>query len=169
MKKAALTGPGRVPVYPQRCIAALGAQSAPADRDFNLAPGEHLDLGDIKLSGNQAPASKFLLSWTDLKCQSGTALSPARGRALAAFFCTPREAGLYLEALSALSSQLRELPVDILLAVSGEYKMDQPPVPIYLSERDETLTRLYTARGELFLETPGVPPFNAFRALVEKE
>lgn len=154
---------------PQRCIAALGSLSAPADRDFNPAPGEHLDLGDIKLSSNQIPPYTAAPPWTSLKHQSGTALSSEVGHAVAAFYCTPREAGLYLEALPALAVQLRELGVEVLLAVSGPYTLDNAPVPIYETESAETLTRLYTARGDLFLETPGVPPFNAFRALVEKE
>lgn len=153
---------------PQRCVAVLGSLSAEAAKDFNPAPGEKIDLGEIAVPSTQEPVQKKPVHWTELPCQSGAALSSRSGRATAAFFCTVAEAPLFMEALSAIAEKLSGIGVDTLLAVSGDYQPERAPVPVYRSETPETVTRLYTPSGSLFLETPGIPPFSAFRAAVKE-
>lgn len=151
---------------PQRCVAMLGSVNAVGGHDFNPAPGETLELGDITLpvkSPDTAAAS--VEKWTDLAHLCGPELKVGDGTGIAAFYCREQEMAVYLEACSSMRSQLEPYRVQTAVVVSGFYDCADAAVPVLRGAASQPVTRLFDERGALQLEAVGLPPVQALRQL----
>lgn len=147
---------------PQRCVASTGNAGGEEGRDFNPAPGEHVDLGDIVLPGRPA-ATADPVAWKDMALLCGPQAATGGDMGLAAFYCSAADASVYLEAAASMREQLRPLKVETVVVVDGYYDCDQDRVPVYRGASTGPVTRVFDRQGRLMLEAAGLPPVSALR------
>ena len=152
---------------PQRCVASLGAVNAAGGRDFNPAPGESVDLGDITLPVKSMESGiRSQPTWTELPQVCGPALQSPLQTGLAAFHCRSDAAPVYLDACGVMREQLLPYKVQPVVVVGGFFACKNAAIPVLRGTVPESVTRLYDAKGALRLETVGLPPIVALRGLV---
>lgn len=147
---------------PQRCVASSGKPGGDGGRDFNPAPGEHVDLGDMVLSG-KANTAGVMDTWKDMPFLCGPPAIINGSMGLAAFYCNAAEAPVYLDAVAAMRNQLQPLQVESVVVVSGFFDCDQDRVPVYRGQAEGAVTRVFDRNGKLTLEAVGLPPVSALR------
>lgn len=151
---------------PQRCVASLGSVNAAGGRDFNPAPGESVDLGDITLPVKSSGAPLLSqVNWTDLPQICGPALPTPLETGIAAFYCRSDAASVYLDACGTMNEQLRPYRVQPTVVVGGFFNCKNATVPVFRGTAPESVTRLYDAKGALRLEAVGLPPIRTLRDL----
>ncbi len=163
-KAGAYMWPAAPAGVPQRLVATLGKNEAPASRDFNPAPGENLDLGVITLSGSPSPREAPTI-WAGMPqlCGPGIRLNTASG--LAAFYCLPAEAQVYMNAAASMREQLQPFRMEIAVVVRGPFECDEARVPVFSGDGATTMTHLFNRQGRLQLEIVGLPPIRALQQL----
>lgn len=147
---------------PQRCVASTGRAGGEDVRDFNPAPGEHVDLGEMVLPGKPAATADPVV-WKDMALLCGPQAATGGNMGLAAFYCGATDAPVYLEAAASMREQLRRLQVETVVVVNGYYDCDQDRVPVYRGAAKGQVTRVFDRQGRLMLEAVGLPPVSALR------
>jgi len=147
-----MNGPPRRPV----CRSAV----------WQAAPGENVDLGDITLPVKSADSPSLSpVNWSDLPQICGPALPTPMETGIAAFYCRSDAAPVYLDACGTMNEQLRPYRVQPAVVVGGFFNCKSATVPVLRGAAQESVTRLYDAKGALRLEVIGLPPIRTLRDL----
>lgn len=160
-----------VPGVPQRLAARAGAEASGESATFNLSPAELKSLGDITVEGaKDSPTRRESpLKWYEWHLLCGT-LPPAE-------ICTTSPAMLIhvstanlpaiMESVTQVKNTLN-MP-DLVVALIAETAPDcgDNALPVLSGKPEGGVTTLLVDRqGTVILETSGLPPVAALRALI---
>lgn len=162
-----------LPHVPQYLAGGDGAVNAVEYKSFLVAAGETADLGDMVLGGGANPGKSLkgsTLAWDEnpVLCGELPDKRTLRRRAAVILYAEPLDVPILLDALAVLQDRLNLEKITFAVLTGAPIACGPLKFPVLqaLAPADAT-TYLIDPRGQVVLETFGLPPIEAVRKLTE--
>lgn len=158
------------PGLPQCCVARTGEDTVGESVPFNPQPGASCALGNVVIPNGVASESLLgkPLRWYDnrLICGNLTDKKSLKSAPAWLVYCSDEEAPMVIEGLTVARAAVRLPDLTVAVVVDGTYACANAGLPILSGKAPAAATTyLLGAGGKVVLETFGMPPLRALRAL----
>jgi len=164
--------PAAVPHVPIQCVAAAGTEAVGESASFNVEPGATASPGSLVVAeGVSGPSlTGRPLKWYEHPAMSGDVpeRQDRKNKPALVVYCTGDEAPMVVESLGVMREALSMPELTVAVVVDGAFDGGTPGV-LALKGVPPTRASTYLVGrdGKVALETFGMPPVCAVRALVQ--